>query len=87
MGEVFEKAERYRESHDVLLMAYDRSPIGRMIIYRLAEVAIKMKDFTGAQEYYDEFVKIAPHDSLRYVLKYHMRKHVWFYDFICDDKN
>lgn len=74
VGEVFEKAERYRESHDVLLMAYDRSPIGRMIIYRLAEVAIKMKDFTGAQEYYDEFVKIAPHDSLRYVLKYHMRK-------------
>lgn len=74
VGEVFEKAERYRESHDVLLMAYDRSPIGRMIIYRLAEVAIKMKDFTGAQEYYDEFVKIAPHDSLRYVLRYHMRK-------------
>ena len=74
VGEVFEKAERYQESHDVLLMAYDRSPIGRMIIYRLAEVAIKMKNFTGAQEYYDEFVKIAPHDSLRYVLKYHMRK-------------
>ena len=74
VGEVFEKAERYQESHDVLLMAYDRSPIGRMIIYRLAEVAIKMKDFTGAQEYYDEFVKIAPHDSLRYVLRYHMRK-------------
>lgn len=74
VGEVFEKAERYQESHDVLLMAYDRSPIGRMIIYRLAEVAIKMKDFTGAQEYYDEFVKIAPHDSLRYVLQYHMKK-------------
>ena len=48
VGEVFEKAERYQESHDVLLMAYDRSPIGRMIIYRLAEVAIKMKDFVGA---------------------------------------
>lgn len=74
VGEVFEKAERYQESHDVLLMAYDRSPIGRMIIYRLAEVAIKMKDFVGAQEYYDEFVKIAPHDSLRYVLMYHMKK-------------
>lgn len=74
VGEVFEKAERYQESRDVLLMAYDRSPIGRMIIYRLAEVAIKMKDFTSAQEYYDEFVKIAPHDNLRYVLKYNMQK-------------
>ena len=35
-GEVYEKAERYQDSRDVLLMAYDRSPIGRMIIYRLA---------------------------------------------------
>ena len=67
VGEVFEKAERYQESHDVLLMAYDRSPIGRMIIYRLAEVAIKMKNFTGAQEYSDDFVNTAPTDSLRYL--------------------
>ena len=35
------KAERYDDARDILLMAYDRSPIGRMIIYRLAEVAIK----------------------------------------------
>ena len=55
-------------------MAYDRSPIGRMIIYRLAEVAIKMGDYDAATEYYDEFVEIAPHDDLRYVLKYSIKK-------------
>ena len=73
-GEVYDKAERYADSREVLLLAYDRSPIGRMIIYKLAEVAIKMGDFTAAEEYYDEFVKIAPHDNLRYVLRYNIRK-------------
>lgn len=73
-GEVYEKVQRYEESREVLLMAYDRSPIGRMIIYRLAEVAVKMKDFQAAQDYYDEFVEIAPHDTLKYVLRYDIQK-------------
>lgn len=73
-GEVYEKVERYEDSRDVLLMAYDRSPIGRMIIYRLAEVAVKMQDFVAAQEYYAEFVEIAPHDALKYVLRYRIQK-------------
>ena len=73
-GEVYEKAERYQDSRDVLLMAYDRSPIGRMIIYRLAEVAIKMNDLSAANEYYEEFVKIAPHDNMKYVLRYNIKK-------------
>ena len=73
-GEVYEKAERYEDARDILLNAYDRSPIGRTIIYRLAEVAIKMQDYEGAQEYYDEFVDIAPHDNQRYVLKYNIKK-------------
>ena len=73
-GEVYEKSERYSDARDVLLLAYDRSPIGRMIIYRLAEVAVKMADYDSANAYYNEFVEIAPHDTLRYVLKYSIRK-------------
>ena len=73
-GEVYEKVERYEDAREILLSAYDRSPIGRTIIYRLAEVSIKMKDYTGAQEYCDEFVDIAPHDNQRYVLKYNIKK-------------
>lgn len=69
-GEIYEAVGRYEESKEILLAAYDRSPIGRMIIYRLAEVAIKMKDFEEAKDYYQEFVEIAPHDNLKYVLKY-----------------
>jgi len=73
-GEAYEKVGRYADSREILLNAYDRSPIGRTIIYRLAEVAIKMQDYEGAKEYYDEFVDIAPHDNQRYILMYHIKK-------------
>lgn len=74
VGEIYEKVGRYDKSKDVLLTAYDKSPIGRMIIYRLAEVAVRTKSFDEAKEYYQEFVEIAPHDNLKYVLKYEISK-------------
>ena len=73
-GEIYEQVGRLEESRDILLMAYDRSSIGRTIIYHLAHVAIKMANFDEAKEYYREFVEIAPHDNLKYVLKYEINK-------------
>ena len=73
-GDIYAQIGRYDEAKETLLMAYDRSPIGRMIIYKLAEIAIKTKEFDEAQEYYDEFVEIAPHDNLKYILRYEMNK-------------
>ena len=73
-SEIYSNRERYEDSRDVLLMAYDRSPIGRMIIYRLAELAIRTHNFDEAKDYYDEFVEIAPHDNLKYVLRYKMSR-------------
>lgn len=72
VGEVYQQTGRYEDSKELLLMAYDRSPIGKKIIYRLAEIAIEAKQFEEAQEYYDEFVEIAPHDTLKYVLRYRL---------------
>lgn len=72
VGEVYQQTGRYDDSKELLLMAYDRSPIGKKIIYRLAEIAIEAKQFEEAQEYYDEFVEIAPHDTLKYVLRYRL---------------
>lgn len=73
-GEIYEKAERYEESREVLLMAYDRSPIGRVIVYRLANLAVKMNNLEEAEDYYKEFVEAAPHDNLKYVLQYEINK-------------
>ena len=73
-GEIYENVERFDEAKGILLMAYERSPIGRTIIYRLACLAIKTANFDEAKEYYNEFVAVAPHDILKYVLKYELNK-------------
>ena len=73
-GEIYEKAQRYEDSRDVLLLAYDRSPLGRMIVHHLAEIALKMDEIDEAREYLEEFERIAPHDNLKYTLRYDIRK-------------
>lgn len=69
-GDVYERAERYEDSKDVLQQAYEYSPIGRSIIFRLAQVCMKAGEYEAAMDYYQEFVEIAPNDNLRYILKY-----------------
>ena len=73
-GEVYETAERYDDAKEMFLLAYERSPIGRMIVYRLAELAIHVGNYNEAMEYYEEFVEMAPNDSLKFVLKYKIYK-------------
>lgn len=73
-SEIYKYTQRYDECRELLLMAYDRSPIGRKIIYMIAELAIEMGNFDEATEFYDEFIEIAPHDNSKYVLRYHMKK-------------
>ncbi|SDB52911.1 hypothetical protein SAMN02910298_02709 [Pseudobutyrivibrio sp. YE44] len=71
-SECYESAGKVEEARDLLLLAHERSPIGRMILYKLCMISIKLKDIDEAQEYYNEFVQIAPHDSLRFILKYNI---------------
>lgn len=70
ISEIYEVNGRLKDSKEILLRAYQRSQIGRTILYRLTEIAIKMKEFDEAVEYYSEFVNAAPHDNSRYILKY-----------------
>ncbi|MFR5701612.1 MAG: hypothetical protein ACLUD0_06890 [Eubacterium ramulus] len=58
----------------MLLQAYDHSPIGRNIVSKLAEVSIKAKRIDEAEEYYNEFLEIAPKDNMRYVLAYEISR-------------
>ena len=73
-GEVYETAERYDDAKEMFVLAYERSPIGRTIVYRLAELAIHVGNYDEAMEYYEEFVEMAPNDSLKFVLKYKIYK-------------
>ena len=70
VADIYEATGRLEDCYELLNMVYDRSPIGRRVVYRLAEVATKMHDFEEAIELYKEFVKIAPHDLNKYILKY-----------------
>ena len=71
-SESYEAAGKVEEARELLLVAHERSPIGRMILYKLCMISIKLKEIDDAQEYYNEFVQIAPHDSLKYILKYNI---------------
>ncbi|PXV91865.1 tetratricopeptide repeat protein [Lachnotalea glycerini] len=74
VSDIYEKNGKYEESHELLLMAYDRSPIGRMMVYKLAELAIKMEDYDEAIDYYREFVHLSPEDIAADILKYKIYK-------------
>ena len=74
VAEAYEGCERYEDCYEILNIAYDCAPIGRMIVYKMAEIAVRMEDYNEAVELYKEFVKIAPHDLGRYVLKYKIYK-------------
>ena len=70
ISDLYKINRRLEDARDVLLLAYDRHPGGRFIVYALCELSIKMGSFVEAVEYYKEFVQIAPRDSGRYVLQY-----------------
>lgn len=72
ISDLYKINRRYQESKDVLLMAYEKHPTGRLIIYSLCELAIKMGEYDEASRYYREFVQVAPKDTGRYVLQYRL---------------
>ncbi len=72
ISDLYKINRRYQESKDILLLAYEKHPTGRLIVYSLCELAIKMEEYVQAIEYYKEFVQIAPKDTGRYVLQYRL---------------
>ncbi len=73
-AEVYENADRFDDSIELLLMAYDKSPIGKKILYKLAEIAVKTGNLPLAEEYYREYVDVAPHDTGKFVLALEISK-------------
>lgn len=70
ISDLYKINRRFQESKDILLLAYERHPGGRLIVYSLCELSVKMGEFVQAIEYYKEFVQIAPKDTGRYILQY-----------------
>lgn len=70
ISDLYKINRRYEDSRDILLLAYERHAGGRLIVYSLCELSIKLGEFVQALEYYKEFVQLAPKDSGRYILQY-----------------
>ncbi len=70
ISDLYKINRRYDDSYDLLLLAYDRHPGSRTIVYALCELSVKMGNVTQAWEYYKEYMQIAPKDSGRYILQY-----------------
>ena len=70
VSDLYKVNRRYKESKELLLMAYERHPNGRMILYSLCELCLKMGEIVQAIEYYKEFVQLAPMDNGKYILQY-----------------
>ena len=74
VGEIYAANKRYEESKEIFLLAYHRAPIGKNILYRLIEVSLKMQDIEEAEEFYEEYLEVAPNDNTQYILKYKISK-------------
>ena len=72
ISDLYKINRRYRESMDILLLAYEKHPTGRLIVYSLCELSIKLEEYVQAIEYYKIFVQIAPKDTGRYILQYRL---------------
>lgn len=70
ISDLYKINRRYEDSRDILLLAYERHAGGRLIVYSLCELSIKLEEYVQAIEYYKEFVQLAPKDSGRYILQY-----------------
>lgn len=72
ISDLYKINRRYRESKDIMLLAYEKHPTARSSVYSLCELSIKMEEYVQAIEYYKEFVQIAPKDTGRYILQYRL---------------
>lgn len=70
ISQVYEKNGEYQEAKEVLLLAYERAPIGKRLLFKLTELALKEGSIREAEDYYREFCDLAQDDSRQYLLRY-----------------
>ena len=70
IGEVYEMDHRFEDSLRVLEYALKRAPSGKAVLYRLAEICIRLKRLDDAKKYLREFENVSPNDTSKYILQY-----------------
>ena len=70
VSDIYKAIRRYKDSRDIMLLAYQHAPEDSKLVYYLCELDLKLGDLIGAMECYKEFVRLAPQDAGRYILQY-----------------
>ena len=70
ISDVYKINRRFDDAKEILLLANEKSPQNRRIIYALCDLTVKMGQVVEAVEYYKEFVQLAPNDNSKYILLY-----------------
>ncbi|OON84716.1 hypothetical protein BXO88_15895 [Oribacterium sp. C9] len=74
VAEIYEYNKEYEEAKDILLLAFERAPVGKRFLFKLTEISVKAGDIQDAQEFYREFCEMSPDDSRQYLLRYMILK-------------
>lgn len=70
VSQIYEKNEEYQEAKEILLIAFERAPVGKRILYKLTDLALREGSIGEAETYYREFCELAQDDPRQYLLRY-----------------
>ena len=74
IAEIYEKNGEYEEAKDILLLAFERAPVGKRLLYKLSELSLSSGSIDDAVEFYHEFLDVSPEDPRKYLLQYMILK-------------
>ena len=74
IAEIYEKNGEYEEAKDILLLAFERAPVGKRFLYKLSELSLSSGAIEDAVEFYREFMDVSPEDPRRFLLQYMILK-------------
>ena len=74
VSEIYEKNREYGEAKEILLLAFERAPMGKGLLFKLTQLALKDRNVEEADAYYKEFCDLARDDTRQYILQYQILK-------------
>ena len=74
IAEIYEKNGEYEEAKDILLLAFERAPVGKRFLYKLSELSLSSGSIEDAVEFYKEFLDVSPEDPRKFLLQYMILK-------------
>ncbi|MDO4617201.1 MAG: hypothetical protein Q4B03_07065 [Lachnospiraceae bacterium] len=74
VADIYEVNRDYRNCKRILLLAYEKTSIGKNLLFRLTEISLKLKEMEDAEKFYKQYLEVAPNDNARHLLKYKLLK-------------